>query len=91
MRNFLIYYYLTVNVLLFLLMAYDKRKAKKREWRIPEKTLLLLAFLGGAPGGIGGMLAWRHKTKKILFVILYPLALLIHLFVLYKLVSSGII
>ncbi|TAH75076.1 MAG: DUF1294 domain-containing protein, partial [Anaerolineaceae bacterium] len=28
----------------------DKRKSIKRGWRIPERTLLLIAFMGGALG-----------------------------------------
>ena len=37
------------------------------KWRIPEKALLLLSFLGGAIGGILGMLLFRHKTKHWYF------------------------
>ncbi len=46
------YYLMTMNLMGFLFMGADKWKAKKRAWRIPEATLLLIAALGGAAGAI---------------------------------------
>jgi len=54
----------------------DKRKAIKRRRRISESTLLALAFLLGAPGVLIAMPVFRHKTKKPLFLVLVPLALI---------------
>ena len=54
-------------------MWLDKRKAKKGVWRIPEKTLFIITALGGGIGTIAGMYTFRHKTKKIQFVIGFPL------------------
>ena len=51
----IIYYLATMNLLGFLFMGLDKWKAKKRAWRIPEATLLLIAGLGGAVGSMIGM------------------------------------
>lgn len=52
------------NVLrLLMAMGIDKLKARAGKWRIPERTLFLLAAMGGALGGMLGMLAFRHKTK----------------------------
>ena len=56
-----------MNILTFILMWSDKRKAKKKEWRIAEATLLLLAFVGGALGLFVGMFKFRHKTLKRTF------------------------
>ena len=53
-------------------MGIDKLKAKKGMWRIPENTLFLFAFLGGGIGTITGMYTFRHKTKKMKFVIGMP-------------------
>ena len=33
-------YVLLINLLLFLLMGMDKRAAKRKKWRIPERRLL---------------------------------------------------
>ena len=52
-----------VNAVGFLLMGADKRKAVRGAWRIAERTLFLAALLGGTPGVIAGMRAFRHKTR----------------------------
>ena len=69
----------------FVLMGVDKYKAKKRKWRIPEKTLFTVAFLGGGIGCYLGMYAFRHKTKHRKFVILLPLSALLYVLILLKL------
>lgn len=56
-----------VNVLDFILMGVDKRRAKRDAWRIPERTFFLVALLGGTPGAILGMRYFRHKTKHWYF------------------------
>jgi len=56
-----------LSLLAFVLYGADKRKAKRNEWRIPEKTLLLTSFLGGALGGLAAMQLFRHKTKHWYF------------------------
>lgn len=77
----IIIYLLTINLVSFMLMYIDKRKAKKERIRIPEKTLFLAVFLGGGIGGIAGMYAFRHKTKKVKFVIGFPLILIFEVLV----------
>lgn len=54
----------------------DKRAAIKGRWRVPERVLLSLSFFGGAAGGILGMLLFRHKTKKALFIFINAAGLL---------------
>ncbi|WP_455717199.1 DUF1294 domain-containing protein, partial [Anaerosporobacter sp.] len=55
----------------------DKNKAKRGVWRIPEKTLFLIAMLGGSLGSILGMNKFRHKTKHRTFSIGMPSILII--------------
>jgi uncharacterized membrane protein YsdA (DUF1294 family) len=74
---------IALNLLTLYLMAYDKSQARKHGRRIPERTLFLLAGLGGAIGSILGMRIWRHKTKHISFVIGMPVLLAIHIAVVY--------
>ena len=64
-------YLLLINLLLFLLMGIDKRAAKRKKWRIPERRLLTLGIIGGGIGGILGMLVFHHKTHRIYFTICY--------------------
>jgi uncharacterized membrane protein YsdA (DUF1294 family) len=78
--------YLSIlNVLGFILMGVDKRRAVRKAWRIPESTLFTTAFLGGGIGSFIGMYVFRHKTKHKKFVILFPIAAIIYGFILYQL------
>ncbi len=67
------------NLIVFCVYGYDKRCAIKDKWRVPEKVLIGLAFLGGSVGAYLGMSIFRHKTKHTKFTVLVPLALLIHM------------
>lgn len=71
LQNIIIYLFV-INIITFLAMGIDKWKAKRNHWRIKEKTLLILVFLGGGIGGISGMYLFRHKTKKAQFYIGFP-------------------
>lgn len=75
MKNIIIYL-IVINIIAFIAMWLDKRKAKYGKWRIPENTLLLLVLLGGGIGGIAGMYIFRHKTQKAKFVIGFPVILI---------------
>ena len=48
--KWLMYYLIVVNLLTWIIYGIDKWKAKRRAWRIPERTLLLLAAAGGCTG-----------------------------------------
>jgi uncharacterized membrane protein YsdA (DUF1294 family) len=69
----LIIYLILINLLGFFLYGLDKAKAKRKGGRIPERTLLWVARLGGGAGCWLGMVLFRHKTKHIRFKILVPL------------------
>lgn len=68
-------YLLLINAAGLAIMCLDKLFAKKGAWRVPERTLLLIAFLGGSLGSLLGMLLAHHKTRKPKFYILVPLFL----------------
>ncbi len=72
-------YLIGINVLTFLLYGFDKWKAKKNEWRIPEKTLLATALIGGSIGALAGMQVFRHKTRHWTFMICVPVFLVLHI------------
>jgi uncharacterized membrane protein YsdA (DUF1294 family) len=78
-------YLIIMNIAGFAVMGIDKRKAIRRAFRIPEKTLLLTAFLGGGIGAMLGMFAFRHKTRHMKFVLMLPLAAGLYLIVILKL------
>lgn len=75
----IVIYLLIINIVGFLAMGIDKRRAKLMEWRIPEKTLFLITLFGGGIGTIAGMYTFRHKTKKKYFTIGLPLILIIEI------------
>jgi uncharacterized membrane protein YsdA (DUF1294 family) len=71
--------YLVSSVAGYICMGLDKSRARKNTWRIPERTLLSLAFFGGAAGILLGMQIFRHKTKHARFLIVGTLSLVIQL------------
>lgn len=71
MRLFL-WYLLLINAAAFLLMLADKYKAQNGMWRIPERSLIGSAVLGGSVGALLGMYTFRHKTRHPKFTIGVP-------------------
>ena len=57
---YFIIYLIIINIIAFLAMFIDKRKAKYGKWRIKEHTLFILALIGGSVGAIIGMYTFRH-------------------------------
>ena len=58
---------IVINLITFIVFGIDKKRARNHEWRIPEKTLFLLAIIGGSIGAIFGMIVFHHKTRKWYF------------------------
>lgn len=77
--QFLLIWYLVVNLAAFIMYGIDKRKAVKQAWRIPESRLILMAVLGGGLGAWLGMKVFHHKTKHIKFTVFVPLFLILHI------------
>lgn len=75
----LIAYIVLVNLIGFMLMGIDKRKAIKHAFRIPEATLFLFAIIGGSIGSILGMYFFRHKTRHWYFVYGMPAILILQI------------
>ena len=67
-------------------MLIDKRKAKKKKWRIPEATLMGVAALGGSIGSLFGMYAFRHKTLHKKFTVGIPVILIVQLAIAFAIV-----
>ncbi|MHA6326256.1 DUF1294 domain-containing protein [Roseivivax sp. CAU 1753] len=57
-------YLAAVNLLSWLLFFVDKRRSVRGDWRIPEKTLISVAVLGGWPAAKLAQRRLRHKTRK---------------------------
>lgn len=78
-------YVAIVSIILCLLMFNDKERAKHKQWRISEKTLMTWAIVGGACGGVLGMYLFHHKTKHNKFVFGFPILAAIQIVILVKL------
>lgn len=65
------------NVVVFVVYAVDKLKARRGLWRVPESTLLWLALLGGAAGAVLGIFGLRHKVRKPRFAMGVPVMLVV--------------
>ena len=77
MQGILAVYLVVINIAGIYVMWEDKRRAQKDAWRIPEKVLFLVAFLGGSLGTTLGMFQFRHKTKHWYFKYGMPAILLV--------------
>ncbi len=70
---------LFMNILGYLSMWSDKRRAIKKKYRISEKALFIIAILGGSLGSILGMQKFRHKTKHWYFKYGMPFILIVQI------------
>ena len=62
----------------FAAYGFDKRRAASGGRRIAERTLHLLAVLGGWPGALLGQRQFRHKTQKVPFRLVFWLTVVLH-------------
>src|SRR5580765_404158 len=67
-----------MSVASFIAYGLDKRRAGNGSRRVPEKTLHVLAFFGGWPGALVGQRKFRHKTKKLSFLIVFWFVVTLH-------------
>lgn len=69
---------LVMSLACFVAYGLDKRRASDGGRRVPERTLQLLAFLGGWPGALLGQQFLRHKTKTLSFLIAFWAVVVLH-------------
>ena len=86
----IVIYIIAVNIISFIVMGMDKRKAQKRAWRIPESTLFVLAIIGGSIGSILGMHLFHHKTRHWYFLYGMPAILIVQILLGVALIFSPI-
>ena len=77
---------LVINLVTFFVFGMDKLKAKRKEKResvrrVPEKTLFLLAAIGGSVGALLGMKVWHHKTLHKTFKYGIPAILILQILI----------
>ncbi|EJL34549.1 putative membrane protein [Caulobacter sp. AP07] len=79
-----------INVAAFLLFWLDKDAARRGLGRISERTLLLVAALGGGLGALLAQQILRHKTRKQPFRTRLFLIVLVELIAGWLLVIPGV-
>lgn len=81
MTKFVLIYLAVINLIAVIFTVYDKIAAIHSTRRIRERTLFIVAALGGAPMMYLTMLIIRHKTRHALFMIGIPIIFILELLV----------
>lgn len=71
------YYLMFINIITFFAYTLDKWLAINKKRRISEFHLLILSICGGCFLGIISMYLIHHKTKKIKFILINVLLLIL--------------
>jgi len=74
---------ISVNIVTYLTMLYDKAQSYKKKWRIPRSYMYTLVFGGGALSAIIAIYQLRHKTLQEDFIYACFAAICIHAAVIY--------
>lgn len=83
MYNTFISYLIIINLVGFLIMFIDKRRAIKNQWRVSEKALISISVIGGSLGMLLGMNIFHHKTKHMKFTLGVPTIIIVQVIILY--------
>ena len=80
---YLLLYLVLISLVAVGLTARDKRAARRGARRVPERTLLAVAVLGGAAVMLAAMRAIRHKTQHPKFMVGLPVIIVLQVAIVY--------
>jgi len=81
-------FFVSINILAFLLYMVDKRRAGKGLQRISERTLIFFTLACGGVGAFLGMCFLRHKTRKLKFKVAVAIGLIVAIIPIIHIVHS---
>lgn len=81
--NYILIFMIGMSIFGFYMMYDDKKRAKQKQYRVKERTLWIMAILGGATGITLAMPIFKHKTKHLNFKIGMPLITIIQIITTY--------
>ena len=76
--NAILVVYVAMSVVTFFAYGLDKRAAVRGRTRTRERTLHLLEALGGFPGALAGQAVFRHKRRKLSYMVVFWLIVVGH-------------
>src|SRR5580704_2675763 len=68
-----------MSMVCFITYGLDKRQAVNGGRRVSERTLHMMAFLGGWPGALIAQRQFHHKTQKVSFRFVFWMVLVLHI------------
>ena len=81
-------YYILINLVLYITMVIDKKRAIKDQWRVPEKNMFIMAVLGGGLGGLFAMVFKRHKNRHMDFIMVFTMTSILHMLAAFLLIGK---
>ena len=81
-------YYALINIVLYVTMVIDKKRAIKDGWRIPEKNMFIMAVMGGGLGGLAAMVFKRHKNRHMDFILVFTMTSILHMVAAFLLIGK---
>jgi uncharacterized membrane protein YsdA (DUF1294 family) len=67
-----------LSLITFCVYGLDKSAAKRGKQRVRESTLHFLSLFGGWFGALLGQKVFRHKTKKMRFLVVFCLTVVVN-------------
>jgi len=71
--------YLMMSIICYVAYSRDKKSARAKQRRTPERTLHIYEFLGGWPGGFIAQRMLRHKNRKFSYQFSFWLIAALHM------------
>lgn len=89
MEKYLLGYFIVISLVSVIYTIVDKKLAVKEKRRVSEKTLFILAGLGGSIAMFITMKKIRHKTRKRRFMIGLPIIFMLQVAIIFWLFYNG--